>query len=176
MNFLNDPISLFTTRKKRSFGKFNGFITPSESSVDKLTITKQPVQQGAMINDHAYKEPTELTMTIQFSRFSKPLEETYKELLELQSSREPFVVYTGKRVYNNMLIASLSNTTDKNTENVLAITLTLIEVLIVEVTPTSVPARSKQANSGKTGATEKSGKKSALVSIKEGIGNLLGGG
>lgn len=175
MGFLSEPISIFTSRKKRSFSTFSGFIPIGEDTVDKLTITKQPVQQGGTINDHAFKEPTELVMRIQFDGSSQPLSQTYKELLDLQNSREPFTAITGKRTYEKMLIQTISQTTDQRTENVLAITLSLLEIITVEVVATNVPPRSKQKNSGKTGATEKAGKKSALVSIKEGIGNLIGG-
>jgi hypothetical protein len=52
----------------------------------------------------------------------------------------------------------------------------MTEIIVVEVTPTSVPPRGKQANPGTTGATEKAGKKSALKVLKEGVGNLFGGG
>lgn len=175
MSFLSEPVSLFTSRRQRAFADFTGYIVFSESATDKLTVTKQPVQQGANINDHAYKEPTELNMSIQFSGTSQTLEEIYQELLTLQESRERFTVYTGKRVYESMLITSLGNTTDKQTENVLSINLSMTEIITVEVTPTRVPPRKKQASPGVTGATEKAGKKSALKVLKEGVGSLLGG-
>jgi hypothetical protein len=43
--------------------------------------------------------------------------ETYQELLDLQNSRVPFDVVTGKRIYN-MLIRALEVTTDRTSENV----------------------------------------------------------
>ena len=51
----------------------------------------------------------------------------------------------------------------------------MTEIITVEVTPTRVPPRKKQASPGVTGATEKAGKKSALKVLKEGVGSLLGG-
>lgn len=177
MSFLSEPISLFTSRKQRAFAEFTGYIVFDETSTDKVTFTKHPVQQGASISDHAYKEPTELSMRIQFKDNGVALDELYKSLLDLQASRELVTVYTGKRVFNNMLISSLGNTTDKATENVLAINMTFNEILIVEVTSTKVPPRKSQANPAKTGATEKAGKKqSLLVKGRDAIGNLLGGG
>jgi hypothetical protein len=44
--------------------------------------------------------------------------ETYQELLDLQNSRVPFDVVTGKRIYTNMLIRALEVTTDRTSENV----------------------------------------------------------
>lgn len=174
-DFLKEPVTLFPIRPNRSMGGISGYITISESATDKLTITKHPVQQGANISDHAYKEPSELTVSIMSSAsLTKTLDEIYQEFLKLQNDRVPFEVVTGKRSYSNMLIASIGQTTDKLTENALALTITLTEVIIVDVVAKTVP-RSKQSNPGKTGATEKTGRKSALKVLKEGIGNIFGG-
>lgn len=176
-NFLSEPISIFGINPRRAIGEFTGFITFDETGTDKVTLTKHPVQQGATISDHAYKEPTLLTMTIQYRAgfFSDSLSDKYEEFLELQNTREPLTVYTGKRTYINMVLISVGNTTNKETENVLRLNLSFEEVILVEVTPTTVPARSRQRSPGVTGATEKAGKKSALVTLKEGIGSLIGG-
>lgn len=175
MSFLSEPLTLFPIKPNRSIGAITGFVTIDESATDKLTVTKQPVQQGAAINDHAYKEPAELSVKIVTGANLKPLDEIYQDFLKLQEDRVPFEVITGKRSYKNMLLISISQTTDKITENVLSLNLTMMEVIIVEVSPTVVPKRSRQGNAGKTGATEKAGRKSALKILKEGIGNLFGG-
>lgn len=175
MSFLNEPISIFPIRPNRSIGMITGYLIIDEAGTDKLTVTKQTVQQGAMISDHAYKEPAELSMKIHMNDNEKPLSEIYDEILKLQSDRIPFSVVTGKRTYYNMVLSVIGQTTDKYTENILALNLTLQEVLIVEVTPTSVPARRRQSNPGATGATEKGGKKSFLKVAKEGVAGLLGG-
>lgn len=175
MSFLSEPIRLLPIRPLRSVGGITGHVTLSESASDKLTVTKHPVQQGAVITDHAYKEPSELNVRIVAGENIKPLSELYQDFLKLQSDRVPFKCITGKRTYSNMLLVGIGQTTDKANENVLALDLSLLEVIIVEVTPTRVPPRSRQANAGKTGATEKAGKKSALKVLKEGIGSLFGG-
>lgn len=145
----------------------------NESTVDNLTITKQPVQQGASITDHAFKEPTSLSMSIHqsntnifsaLSSSSTGLSKIYQQFLTLQSSLAPFTVTTPKRIYKSMLISSLAVTTDKQTENILAINLTLQQIIIVNVTTTTVP-RSQQANAAATGATQPAGKKSALATL-----------
>lgn len=174
-NFLAEPITILPIKPNRSIGDITGYLTVSESSTDKLTITKHPVQQGAQITDHAYKEPSELSISILAGVNVKPLSELYADFLKLQSDREPFTVITGKRSYAKMLLTSVMNTTDKNTENVLSLQLQFQEIITVEVTPTKVPPRSSQRGAGTTGATEKAGKKSALKVFKEGIGSLLGG-
>jgi hypothetical protein len=82
-------------------------------------------------------------------------------LLSLQARREPFDVITGKRFYRNMMFKSLTQITDRYTDNVLSITATLQEITIVSVDTATVPARDKQKNPAKTGQTEKAGSKSA---------------
>lgn len=174
MGFLSVPIgisSLFPNNRK--IGTINVNVVINESTNDTLTITKQPVQQGASITDHAYKEPTTFSMSIYFrDNLTTSLSKLYQNLLDLQTSRVPFDVTTPKRIYKNMLFATLGQTTDKNTENTLAIQASFQEVIIVSVSTTTVP-RIKQKNAGATGATQNAGKKSALLSLKEGIGGFL---
>ena len=163
MSFLSVPLSIFAVRPTRKFGEISANVVIDESTNDTLTITKQPVQQGASITDHAYKEPTTFTSNILFSdNPAKSLSKIYTELLELQNSRVPFTILTPKRVYPSMLISSLGMTTDKNSENILRINLQCQEVIIVKVSTTQVP-RTKQRNPGATGKTEKAGKKSILA-------------
>lgn len=175
MSFINQPISLTSLLfgKDRKVGQYNMNVVTNESTTDILTITKQPVQQGASITDHSFKEPTSLTMqAFAQDNLFVSLSDVYKQFLELQDSRVPFDVYTPKRIYRNMLMASLSQTTDKSTENCLSLSFSFQEVIIVSVTTVQVPRR-RQKNPGATGATQGAGKKSALLSLKQGIGGLI---
>lgn len=186
MSFLQQPLTQIFIRPIRKIGQLAVSVIISESTNDTLTITKQPVQQGASITDHAFKEPTTLQMSAYFqdnqlinvlNAFSdlsqSPMAQFYQKLLDLQISRIPFDVITPKRVYKNVLMASVQQTTDKNTENTLAVLFSFQEVIIVQVGNVTVP-RSRQRNPGVTGATENAGKKSALLTLKEGIGALTG--
>lgn len=189
MGFLPEPITLQSLfGKDRKIGSITVNVILNESTNDTLTITKQPVQQGASITDHAYKEPTAFSMTAHLKDNSigaalsalNPfgggagggLSKLYQELLDLQSSRVPFDVITPKRIYRSMLMSTLGVTTDKTTENILAITASFQEILIVAVVTTQVP-RLRQRLSAVTGATQLAGKKSALLSLKEGLGALF---
>lgn len=171
MSFLSEPITLQSLfGQNRKIGPITVNVVVSESSSDVLTITKQPVQQGASITDHAYKEPTGFSTQILFrDNLTTSLSKIYQRLLDLQESRVPFDVITPKRIYHNMLMSILGQTTDKATENCLAITATFQEVIIVSVVTTQVP-RSRQKNPGTTGATQNAGKKSALLSGAQAIG------
>lgn len=173
MSFLTEPITLFPNSSRRIIEGIAVNVTITESTSDVLTITKQPVQQGASITDHAFKEPTTLSMTVQDKAdLTTSLKELYKNFIDLQNSRTPFSIVTPKRIYENMLMASLSQTTDKNTENILALNLVFQQIIIVKVSTTQVPRRA-QKNPGATAKTENAGKKSALFSSNEGIGSPI---
>ncbi len=189
MSFLIQPITLQSLfGKDRKVGEITMNVVINESTNDTLTITKQPVQQGASITDHAYKEPTAFSMTAHLKDNSvlgtlaslNPfgagsaggLSKLYQDLLDLQVSRVPFDVITPKRIYRSMLMATLGVTTDKATENILAVTMSFQEIIIVAVVTTQVP-RLRQKFPGATGATQNAGKKSALLSLKEGVGGLF---
>lgn len=160
MTMLN-PSTPATIIPRRSIGPFNATVTLEEIASDDLEITQHPVQQGATITDHAYLKPATVSIKIMFNAADAPLAETYAKLRQLQASREPFDVVTGKRAYKNMLFKSLGQTNDAQTENVLSISAELQEIFIVQVETTTVPPRKQQANPGKTGTTENAGQKSA---------------
>ncbi len=179
MGFLPQPITLQTIfGPKRTIGPINVQVVKNEATSDILTITKQPIQQGASITDHAYKEPTVFSVNVLFqdnslSQILSPFGNTglakiYKSLLDLQSSRVPFDIVTPKRVYTNMLMASLGMTTDKETENCLAISASFQQIIIVNVTLTT--SRANLSNPGSNGATQNAGRKQSALST------LFGGG
>jgi hypothetical protein len=191
VSFLSQPLSLLTVKPKRAINPQQGlgtgplaaatnytidsYVTLTESTNDTLTITKQPVQQGASIADHAYKEPTTFGTTIYFQdNLTKSLSQMYADFLALQSQRILCDVVTPKRTYKNMMIAALGVTTDSKTENTLAIQIGFQEVIIVNVTAATVP-RTKQRNPGSTGATEKAGNKSAIKTLVDGVKSSLKG-
>lgn len=150
-------------------GSFHLYVTIEERHHDELVITDHPVEQGAAITDHSYKKPAELTITIGWSnsnlasiaslQFGNYSRSTYNDLLTLQKSRIPFNISTGKRKYSNMLIQSLSTTTDAKTENSLIVTLNCREVIIVQTTTTQLQPAANMTNPQKTAATANTGTK-----------------
>lgn len=186
MSFLSQPITLIPIQNQRTIGPIQVQVIVDEKTTDTLTVTKQPVQQGASITDHSYLEPTVFSATAFFkdnslsllgelNSFTSPstgLAKIYQSLLTLQSSRAPFNIVTPKRIYSSMLMTALSQTTDKNTENCLSVSMSFQQIIIVDVTTTNVP-RTRQRNAGRTGATQPAGAKSALVSLKEGVVGLF---
>lgn len=105
------------------------------------------------MHDHAYKTPPKLSMKLGWSESAgrlngmvgdSILSETtgliavYETLQLLQENYVRLIISTGKRLYTNMLIKSLSCTTDKTTENVLMIDITFKKVFIVQTAETTV--------------------------------------
>lgn len=156
-------------RDGRRLGGIIPDVVVEEVHNDTLTITDHPVEQGADITDHAYKNPAELSMRIGWSKSSlnlngvigglvsgsllsgsiRTLRDVYEELLKLQGSRKTFDVSTGKRLYRNMLIRSLSTTTDATTENALIVTVVLREIIVVRTKAARLKPQA-QANPAKT--------------------------
>lgn len=159
-------------------------VVVSEKHSDTLAITEHPVEKpttgsaSGFIADHAYKCPGEVIMACGFASGGSLLDvintsfiglyfglsptETYQQLLDLQSSRVPFDVITGKRVYRNMLIKSIDTTTDKTSEHVLNCTLTLREVIMSQTQLICVADKSDMRDGVSTSAVQNTGTKSTM--------------
>lgn len=162
-------VDAILVKPKRAIGPFVAHATVREVHYDDLEITDQPVEQGAVISDHAFKRPSEVLIECVWSD-SKPnaglipglvgavtgtvagvqsilsgnaldqVRDIYQKLLALQASRIPFDVFTGKRAYSNMLLASLSVETDRESENILRVNARLREVLMAQVQVVTIDA------------------------------------
>lgn len=159
-------------RDGRNIGGIIPDVVIEESHSDTLTITDHPVEQGAAISDHAFLNPSQVTMRVAWSGSSlalngavsglvngtlltspiKSVRDLYEELLALQRSRKPFGVMTGKRQYDNMLIQSLQVTTDAASENALVCSVDLREVIIVQTKAAQLKPAA-QATPAKTSPT-----------------------
>jgi hypothetical protein len=125
-------------------------VTLEEGATDELEITQHPVQEGASVTDHAFKQPARVSIKVLFNDNDAPLSVIYQKLLDLQQSREPIDAVTGKRAYSNMLIRSISQTTSEQTETILSVTIELQEIIIARVSYVSIPSRDKQQLPSKT--------------------------
>ena len=68
----------------------------------------------------------------------------YKQLLELQSSRATFDLYTGKRVYTDMLCKSLTTETDAKSANSMVVTMVCRQILRVNTQTVTLPKHTQQ--------------------------------
>ncbi|SEI99030.1 hypothetical protein SAMN04244579_02722 [Azotobacter beijerinckii] len=173
---------LITISPKRGIGTIEAMATLEEIATDRLQITEHPIEQGANVNDHAFKQPPEVVIRCGWSNSSLAalvngvkglitalsggdtfgsdyVSGVYNDLLALQESRIPFDVSTGKRTYKNMLMRSLSQTTDPTSENALMCTVVCRQVIIVQTRAATLPPRSNQAMPQATGEVSSAGTK-----------------
>lgn len=170
-----DILSTLFHQQSRKIGLIVPSVVVSEKHSDTLEITEHPVEVGAAVADHAYKRPSEVVMEVGFAGGGSLLDfvdtssiglslglspqETYQKLLDLQNSRIPFDVVTGKRLYSNMLMRALEVNTDRTSENVLSAVITLREVLITQTQQVTVANKSDMKDGASTSAVANSGTK-----------------
>ncbi|BEA10565.1 TPA: phage baseplate protein [Escherichia coli] len=173
-----DILSAIFRLQSRKIGIFVPDVVVSEKHVDALEITEHPVEFGAAINDHAYKRASEVTMECGFAgggsvldlvnlssiglRVGESPREIYQQLLDLQKSRVPFDVVTGKRTYSNMLIRAIEATTDRTSENVLSCVLTLREVIMSDTQSITVTDKANMQEGVSTAPVQNTGMKSLV--------------
>lgn len=174
-------VDLLITRSGRKIANIIPDVVIDEHHTDENTITSHPVQSGAPISDHVYRNPTKLVCNYGWSASSganltkrplqlegafrqaqdfltKDIKKIYQDVLDLKDSRQPFDVSTGKKKYSNMLVKSIELTSDATTENVLMLTIAFVEVLIVTVTQSTQAHITKQAVPDKTASVTNTGK------------------
>lgn len=183
-DFFQPITSFFSIPPTRSFAGIKGYVTISENTTDAVELTQQPVQQGASIADHQYKKPITLSIQIQFAGaflglIGQSLSQVYQSLLQLQNPvppnvLAPFTVVTPKRTYNNMLLVTLGVTTDKKTENVLSVSATFQECIIVPLITTNVPI-SQLSKPAVNGGVNPAGDRSFLKGIVDAGKQLVAG-
>lgn len=113
----------------RSVGGILPDVCIEEEHADELVITDSPVE-GTIMTDHAFKLPAECQITYgwspsgpgnQAAQTQTYLNDLYNQILALQNSVTLFDVYTARRIYRNVLLGSVSLTTDAKTQNTLII-------------------------------------------------------
>lgn len=85
------------------------------------------------------------------------VQRAYDNLLAAYQARTLFSIYTGKRPYKNMIIRSLSTTTDKQNENALLIRIVMRQILMVQTQTVNVPDSSNMADPASTASPEDAG-------------------
>lgn len=122
----------------RSIGPIPVDIVVKETLESTLKITREPVEFGADITDHAYVEPKRIVIEGviggSLSRSSSGRMEAmagWQALKRLQESRMPFTLVSGLDVHRNILIEKLTADRDKDWSRVLKFTAECSEIIIV---------------------------------------------
>lgn len=141
-----------------------------------LEITRNPIEFGADVTDHAYVQPKRLSLRaaiasqpgsagVLFGLQGTRAAGAWQQLLLLQALREPFSIVTGLKVYSNMLIESLEATRDTDRSYILDFRAELTEVIIV-----SSAAAPASSGAGKSPATPGGPTEGGLAEGRSGIG------
>jgi len=176
----------------RSIGGIIPDVTVEETHTDRLTTTKHPIERGAAVTDHAYKEPSLVTMRIAwsdsntlirsivsgslFSGSISSANDMYKALLDLQTSGQRFDLVTGKRTYSDMLLLQIRNTTDPASENSLHLDLELEQQIVVQTSEVALVQTDAQANPSATAPVQNAGTKQPVKAQAQSALSILFGG
>lgn len=176
-------LELIGIRPHRSIGGITAQCVVEEKHTDELSITDHPVEQGAQVTDHAFKRPEQVTLTFGWSEsisldpLSFPtatrgsLPDLYQALLDLQASRVPFDIVTGKRVHESMLLQSLSETTNEKTEHLLLVTAVCRQVILVPTRTFALAPKARQSLPKRSTQVVQSGTKQATPFTPSGGGS-----
>lgn len=137
---------------------FFDFTFTMDHSINVVT-TSHPVQKGADITDHAYRQPDEVTVEVGYSDTvisggDNHSLNAFKTLDELATNRTLLKLVTRRKVYNNMIISSISVPDNFETMNSLKATIIFKEIIIATVLTVSAAG---SGTSGSKSGTETTG-------------------
>lgn len=160
-----------------------------ESHSWRATITKNPVETGANISDHAYMEPAGLEIEAWvgdvwlhgLDQNGNPVDDIFggvdnpagrsvtcfEMLVNLMKTLEPFDVQTGLKLYENMAITQLVTETDAKLATVCAFRATLEQVIRVTTQTVKYPPRAPKKPTRQASKTVASGDKKSTAPTTE---------
>lgn len=147
----------FNTRLESPLFVIEFDTTPREVHTGSTTPTDHPIEDGAVVTDHAIEQPLEIEL--QGVITSRPItvlaserttsfmangldgrpESAWDRIRLLRTSKQLVSVFTELREYSNMMIVSDSVTRDARTGRVLDISLRLREIRLATVETTDAP-------------------------------------
>lgn len=101
---------------------------------------------------------------------AKQAKEVYADFVAAQQNRVLFDIYTGKRVYRNMLIKALTTTTNSQTDGSLVLTIVCRQVMIVSTRVVTLPVNGAATSDAAKFAPAKDLGQSLLKTAKNYIG------
>lgn len=145
----------------------------SEMHSDEVSVTSHPVDVGAMVSDHAFRQPALIVCTFGWSDSSRlinsvmnlsilkgleTVKDVYQKLLELKDARQPLKLSTSKRVYDCVIITKLMTTTTVDTENAAVIEITFQEIIVAKAKTVTLSAAT-QRDPSQTAGTKNGGQR-----------------
>ena len=175
-------------RTEKSIGGIQLDAVISESHVNEVSLTSNPVEFGAEITDNAVTQPKKVNILAEVSdtplglaAFGQIVDlvtglfgtsttdnitrsnAAYNAIIQLQEEREPIEIQTRLKLYTNMIITNVSVQQDKNTSRIARMSIDLQQVIITESEVVPLTEEQLRAGSAKeqTSPAEKSGRKEA---------------
>lgn len=140
----------------RVIGDLYPHIVMEEVHEDRLQITVHPIETGTPVTDHAFPMPYTVEIRCGWSNSTAATEgfvqAVYQQLLQLQASRVPFSIRTGKRPYTSMLMASLGVKTDSDSEFSLMVIIFAQQIVITNTQTTSASSSPMTGGSSQIGS------------------------
>lgn len=134
----------------RSIGGVFVDVVLSEEHTAEMEIADHPVEKGAKVSDHAWRNPYSVRLESVIDELRAMA--AYEQLLAVQETAEPFDLVTGLKVYNNMLIKNVQPTRDKEHSRVLYFTAECREVIIVDTEASPAGSASDPSSTGSDAA------------------------
>lgn len=143
-------------------------VTVTEVHDRKVRLTKNPIEQGADITDHAIIEPKRISIQAAISdtpfnvgTFVEAIvdrvtslvgssttngltrsKQGYKDLIEVMETREPITIQTNLVSYENMVITSVNVSQDKDTSKIVILDIMAEEAILTQTEIISLSAES----------------------------------
>jgi hypothetical protein len=118
-------------------------VTLNESHDFPATVTEKPVEDGSNINDNVILGNAKLSMSgiLTDDRLGTSKVDKWRALLEIQRSREPFLVGTSLGGYPNIIFTNINATRDVSSAGAVFFTADLTQVRIIQSETAQVPLR-----------------------------------
>jgi len=175
-------------RTEKSIGGIQLDAVISESHVNEVSLTNNPVEFGSEITDNAVTQPKQINIIAEISDtplgvaafgqivdlvtglFGSSTSENitrsnaaYNAVIQIQEDREPIQIQTKLKLYTDMIITKVTTIQDKDTSRIVRMSIDLQQVIITESEIVQLTEEKLQAGSAKEQASpaEKSGRKEA---------------
>jgi hypothetical protein len=134
----------------RSIGGIIPNVVIDEVNRDTAVLTQHPVEIGTPVSDHYYLMGPLYELRCGWS--DAPVGPgyvlgVYEQLQSLMTSRKPFDIVSGKRIYTNMMFLSLAVHTDIESEYALMVAAVMQKCIMVDVSTMGVGGTGVSANS-----------------------------
>ncbi|MGB2872230.1 LysM peptidoglycan-binding domain-containing protein [Psychrobacillus psychrotolerans] len=119
-----------------------------ESLQNDVELPSHPVEKGINLTDHVERNPVVLSISGKLIRPNHTMLETLLGRLSTIETTGTLVVYEGRRIYHNLMIASFSYDADSKIMNGFNFSMTLREVRFAQPSYVSLPKKTKAAVAG----------------------------